>query len=43
MHERTFRRACREAGLNPYLFEMATSVSSVAGYTVKEARRRPRK
>jgi heterodisulfide reductase subunit A len=23
MHERTFRRACREAGLNPYLFEMA--------------------
>jgi heterodisulfide reductase subunit A2 len=23
MHERTFRRVCREAGLNPYLFEMA--------------------
>lgn len=23
MHERTFRRACREASLNPYLFEMA--------------------
>lgn len=23
MHEITFRRACREAGLNPYLFEMA--------------------
>jgi len=23
MHERTFRRACREAGINPYLFEMA--------------------
>jgi len=23
MHEPTFRRACQEAGLNPYLFEMA--------------------
>ena len=23
MHERTFRRVCQEAGLNPYLFEMA--------------------
>ena len=23
MHERTFRRACSSAGLNPYLFEMA--------------------
>jgi len=23
MHEPTFRRVCREAGLNPYLFEMA--------------------
>ena len=23
MHEPTFRRACREAGVNPYLFEMA--------------------
>ncbi|MFC2003056.1 4Fe-4S binding protein [Chloroflexota bacterium] len=23
MHESTFRRACQEAGLNPYLFEMA--------------------
>ena len=23
MHERTFRRVCRDAGLNPYLFEMA--------------------
>lgn len=23
MHERTFRNACRSAGLNPYLFEMA--------------------
>jgi len=23
LHERTFRRVCREAGLNPYLFEMA--------------------
>jgi heterodisulfide reductase subunit A len=23
MHEETFRNACREAGLNPYLFEMA--------------------
>ena len=23
MHEATFRRACQEAGLNPYLFEMA--------------------
>jgi heterodisulfide reductase subunit A len=23
MHEQTFRRVCREAGLNPYLFEMA--------------------
>jgi heterodisulfide reductase subunit A len=23
MHELTFRRACQEAGLNPYLFEMA--------------------
>jgi heterodisulfide reductase subunit A len=23
MHERTFRAACRSAGLNPYLFEMA--------------------
>jgi heterodisulfide reductase subunit A len=23
MHERTFRRACEEAGLNPYLFQMA--------------------
>jgi heterodisulfide reductase subunit A len=23
LHERTFRRVCREAGINPYLFEMA--------------------
>ena len=23
LHERTFRRVCRDAGLNPYLFEMA--------------------
>lgn len=23
LHERTFRRVCREGGLNPYLFEMA--------------------
>ncbi|MDD4876388.1 MAG: CoB--CoM heterodisulfide reductase iron-sulfur subunit A family protein [Dehalococcoidales bacterium] len=23
MHERTFRRACQEAGVNPYLFQMA--------------------
>ena len=23
LHERTFRRACQDAGLNPYLFEMA--------------------
>jgi heterodisulfide reductase subunit A len=23
MHEPTFRRACQEAGINPYLFEMA--------------------
>ncbi len=23
MHEPTFRKACEEAGLNPYLFEMA--------------------
>ncbi len=23
MHERTFRQACQEAGLNPYLFDMA--------------------
>lgn len=23
LHEKTFRRVCREAGLNPYLFEMA--------------------
>jgi len=23
LHERTFRRVCRESGINPYLFEMA--------------------
>ena len=23
LHERTFRRVCQEAGLNPYLFKMA--------------------
>ena len=31
LHEPTFRRVCQEAGLNPYLFQMAISVNNAHG------------
>jgi heterodisulfide reductase subunit A len=34
MHEPTFRRACQEAGLNPYLFEMANIREQASWVTV---------
>jgi heterodisulfide reductase subunit A len=38
MHEPTFRRACQEAGMNPYLFEMANIREQASWVTVdKEA------
>jgi heterodisulfide reductase subunit A len=38
MHEPTFRRACQEAGVNPYLFEMANIREQASWVTVdKEA------
>jgi len=33
MHEPTFRRACQEAGMNPYLFEMANIREQVSWVT----------
>ena len=33
MHEPTFRRACQEAGMNPYLFEMANIREHVSWVT----------
>ena len=38
LHEKTFRRACQNAGLNPYLFEMANIREHVSWVTTsKEA------
>jgi heterodisulfide reductase subunit A len=37
MHEPTFRRACQEAGMNPYLFEMANIREQVSWVTEDKA------
>jgi heterodisulfide reductase subunit A len=37
MHEPTFRRACQEAGINPYLFEMANIREQVSWVTEDKA------
>jgi len=37
LHEKTFRRACKEAGLNPYLFQMANIREQVSWVTEDKA------
>jgi heterodisulfide reductase subunit A-like polyferredoxin len=43
MHEATFRKAAASAGLNPYMVELPTSVSSVPGFIRirRQARKKP--
>ena len=42
MHEPTFRRACQEAGVNPYLFEMA-NIREHCSWVTEDPKRLPRK